>query len=117
MSEPLFEIINLNTPKEKNSKLNNFNLKLKKGEVHAVIGLEGSGKKNLTKALAGLINVKGSFYLENKLLENKISVLRENEIDFFFNRSSLVEQLSIEENLCLNNYPKFRFLPFINKKN
>ncbi len=115
MSEPFFEIINFNTLKEKNSKLNNFNLKLNKGEVHAVIGLEGSGKKNLTKALAGLINVKGSCYLDNKLLENKISILRENGIDFLFNSSSLVEQLSIEENICLNNYPKFRFLPFINK--
>jgi len=115
MSESFFEIINLNTPKQKNSKLNNFNLELKKGEVHAVIGLEGSGKKNLTKALAGLIDVKGTLYLNNKMLEIKISILRDNGIDFLFNTSSLVEQLTIEDNICLNNYPKFKSLPFINK--
>ncbi|RAK07852.1 ribose transport system ATP-binding protein [Halanaerobium saccharolyticum] len=115
MSESFFEIINLNTPKQKNSKLNNFNLELKRGEVHAVIGLEGSGKKNLTKALAGLIDVKGTLYLNSKMLENKISFLRDNGIDFLFNSSSLVEQLTIEDNICLNNYPKLKILPFINK--
>ncbi|TDX45116.1 ribose transport system ATP-binding protein [Halanaerobium congolense] len=115
MSEPVFEIINLSTPREKNSKLNNLNLELKKGEVHAVIGLEGSGKKHLSRALAGLIEVKGSLYLKNELIENKISVLRDNGVDFLFKSSSLIDQLSIADNICLNNYPKFKLIPFINK--
>ncbi len=47
------EIINLNVSIGKNQILRDFNLTVPKGEVHAIMGPNGTGKSTLAKALAG----------------------------------------------------------------
>ncbi|SFL40653.1 ATP-binding cassette domain-containing protein [Halanaerobium salsuginis] len=116
MLKSIFRIENLTALKPKVYNLSKINLSLAAGEIQAIVGLEGSGKKNLIQALAGLIETEGRVYLEEKQLDLKLANLRENKIDFIFYNSSLVDQLTIVENICLNRYPRLKFLPLVDKK-
>lgn len=113
MGDFLLEIQGLTTINLEGFNLNNINLSLFPGEVHAVVGLGGSGKKSLIEAIAGLIDVKGDIFLKGKPLDFKISLLRNKGIEFIFDTPSVVDELTVAENISLNRYPRYR-LPFIN---
>jgi zinc transport system ATP-binding protein len=49
------EIKNLNLSIGNNSILENINLKIKKGEIHCLIGPNGGGKSSLIKYLAPIL--------------------------------------------------------------
>ena len=49
----LLEIKNLKVSVEDHIILNNLNLKVQKGEIHAIMGPNGSGKSTLSKVVAG----------------------------------------------------------------
>lgn len=49
----ILEIKNLAASINKNEILKNLNLKIKKGEIHAIMGPNGSGKSTFSKVLAG----------------------------------------------------------------
>nr|YP_010208489.1 Iron-sulfur cluster formation ABC transporter ATP-binding subunit [Pseudo-nitzschia cuspidata]UBA15502.1 Iron-sulfur cluster formation ABC transporter ATP-binding subunit [Pseudo-nitzschia cuspidata] len=49
----LLEVKNLNVSIDDNKILKNFNLKINKGEIHAIMGPNGSGKSTFSKVLAG----------------------------------------------------------------
>ena len=53
MSAPLFEIQNLHVEVDGKKVLNGVNLTIRKGEVHAVMGRNGTGKTTLSYALMG----------------------------------------------------------------
>jgi len=50
---PLLEVKNLDVSIDENKILKNFNLKINKGEIHAIMGPNGSGKSTFSKVLAG----------------------------------------------------------------
>lgn len=52
-SNILLEIKNLKVSIEDNTILENLNLKIKKGEIHAIMGPNGSGKSTFSKVVAG----------------------------------------------------------------
>ena len=55
--------------------LNKFNLEIKSGEIHAIMGPNGTGKSTLTKVIMGDDNyeiVSGQIYFDDKLL-NELS--------------------------------------------
>jgi len=52
-SAPLLEVTGLSASINENSILKSLNLKVNKGEVHAVMGTNGSGKSTLSKVLVG----------------------------------------------------------------
>ena len=51
--KPILEIKNLNASINDIQILNNFNLKINKGEIHAIMGRNGSGKSTFSKIIAG----------------------------------------------------------------
>jgi Fe-S cluster assembly ATP-binding protein len=53
LNSPLLEIKNLQVSINDNEILKNLNLKINKGEIHAIMGPNGSGKSTLSKVLAG----------------------------------------------------------------
>ena len=52
-NSPLLEIKDLKVSINDNKILKNLNLKINKGEVHAIMGPNGSGKSTFSKVLAG----------------------------------------------------------------
>ena len=53
LSFPLLEVKDLQVSINENQILQNVNLKIHKGEVHAIMGPNGSGKSTFSKVLAG----------------------------------------------------------------
>ena len=53
LNSPLLEIKNLKVSINDNKILKNLNLKINKGEIHAIMGPNGSGKSTFSKVLAG----------------------------------------------------------------
>lgn len=53
LNSPLLEVKNLHVSIDDNKILKNLNLKINKGEIHAIMGPNGSGKSTFSKVLAG----------------------------------------------------------------
>ena len=53
LSSPILEIQDLKVSIEENEILKNLNLKVNKGEIHAIMGPNGSGKSTFSKVIAG----------------------------------------------------------------
>ena len=53
LNSPLLEVKNLHVSINDNEILKNLNLKINKGEIHAIMGPNGSGKSTFSKVLAG----------------------------------------------------------------
>jgi Fe-S cluster assembly ATP-binding protein len=70
----MLEIKNLNAVIKDQQILKNFNLKIKKGEIHAIMGTNGSGKSTLSKVLVGHPNYSithGEILFENTVINEK----------------------------------------------
>ena len=65
----MIEIKNLKTSIEDKKILNGLNLKINKGEVHAIMGPNGSGKSTLSYALSGKegYDVSGEILFKKKI--------------------------------------------------
>jgi len=50
---PILEVKNLKVSINENKILNNLNLKINRGEIHAIMGPNGSGKSTFSKVIAG----------------------------------------------------------------
>lgn len=53
LNSPMLEIKDLKVSINDNEILKNFNLKVEKGEIHAIMGPNGSGKSTFSKVIAG----------------------------------------------------------------
>jgi ribose transport system ATP-binding protein len=83
--------------------LNNVNFKVKKGEVHALVGENGAGKSTLMKVLDGVfIPEEGTIVINGK----EVSIKNTNDakdlgIGLIFQELNLVPSLSAAENVYL----------------
>lgn len=111
MDKPILEIKNMQA-----NIINNLNINLKAGEVHAIIGMEGSGKKELVQGLTGRLRVDGDIIFKNKNIKFGLSPLRDNNIQFVFANPVFFDEISIAENMSANNFPLKRFTPFIDHR-
>ena len=65
--------------------LKDFNLEIKSGEIHAIMGPNGTGKSTLTKVIMGDPNykiVKGKIYYNNEVI-NKMPVNERAKLGIF----------------------------------
>src|SRR5690625_1974326 len=87
--------------------LNDVNLKVETGEIHALIGENGAGKSTLMKVLSGvhpLGTYIGDIIYKNELCEFKdINESEELGIVIIHQELALIPELSIAENIFLGN--------------
>lgn len=90
-----------------------INLKVKKGEIHAIVGENGAGKSTLMKILNGLYDMTSGeiFYKGEKVNISSPSVAAHLGIGMVYQHFMLVENLSVAENMVLGFEPtKGKFL-------
>ena len=89
--------------------LDNVNLRVRSGEIHAIVGENGAGKSTLMKVLSGVYG-HGSYtgdidYLGQTRHFRGIKDSEEIGIIIIHQELALVPQLSIAENIFLGNEP------------
>ncbi len=86
--------------------LKNINLSIKEGSFVALTGTSGSGKSTLLHCLGGLDTpTSGEVYIHDVNLcrckEKQLAKIRREKIGFVFQNFSLLEELSVKENIVL----------------
>ena len=91
--------------------LNDARLACRKGETHVLIGENGAGKSTIVKILCGVVSRdKGEIYLNDEKIEIKSSFDAERYgIAAVFQELSLIQDLSVAENIFLGHEPVNRF--------
>lgn len=94
--------------------LSGINFEIKKGEVHVLLGENGAGKSTLMKILSGVHKATQGVI---KVGEKEFSFLtpetaRENGISVIYQELSVINELSIAENLFIGRLPMKKTLFF-----
>ena len=107
MSEYILEMQNIIKEFPGVKALDNVNFKVKRGEVHALVGENGAGKSTLMKVLSA-VYPHGTY--EGKIIingvEQKFSKTKDSEaagIGIIYQELTLVKQMNICENIYLGN--------------
>ena len=84
--------------------LSQASLVMKPGEIRALLGSNGSGKSTMAKVLGGLVgNQEGVISIQNKPVQiHSAKDALDRGIALAYQDYSLVDQLTVEENLFLN---------------
>ena len=104
----LLEMINISKEFPGVKALDNVQLKLSRGTVHALMGENGAGKSTLMKCLFGIYHAdSGEIYLEG----NKVSFLSAKQaldhgVSMVHQELNQVRQRNIMDNIWLGRYPK-----------
>ncbi len=86
--------------------LKDVSVSIEEGSFVALTGTSGSGKSTLMHCLGGLdIPTSGEVYIQDidlcKCKEKQLAKVRREEIGFMFQNFSLLEELSVKENIVL----------------
>ncbi len=101
----ILDIINLTLELNNKLILNNFNLSIKKGEIHCIIGEKDSGKSTFVKVLGGIYpsySYSGKIFFKGR--EVKFNSQRDSEdsgIGIVYQNTSLIPALNVYENIFL----------------
>ena len=87
--------------------LDNVNLKVEKGEIHALVGENGAGKSTLMNVLSGIYpygTYEGDIIYDGQVCKfDKISDSEEKGIVIIHQELALIPYMSIGENMYLGN--------------
>jgi len=107
MTEIILEMKNITKIFPGVKALDNVNLKVKQGEIHALVGENGAGKSTLMKVLSGVYQhgtYTGDILFKNELCEFKdIKQSEKLGIVIIHQELALIPFLSIAENIFLGN--------------
>jgi two-component sensor histidine kinase/ABC-type branched-subunit amino acid transport system ATPase component len=114
MGDFILQIKDLKSFNSKGEKIINLDIDLKAAEVHALVGDNDFTTRTFIDAISGQCkNAKGKVILNEKEFDiHQIDEL--NGLAFLFQRSKLVECLSVAENLALDNFPRRKIFRFVN---
>jgi ABC-type sugar transport system ATPase subunit len=119
MSYPILKILNINKKLSDYFSLKNISIELYKGEVHAIIGENGSGKSSLMNIIWGNLSMdSGEIYIDNMPVSiNSPATAKSLGITMIHQDSSLFEHFTIAENIFRDNLSyNNKFLKIINWK-
>lgn len=96
--------------------LDNVDLRIRKGQVHGLVGENGAGKSTLMKILSGIYKQdEGEIFVAGHNVSFKDAYeARKNSISLVHQEPQIVPSVSLAENVCLGGLPCGRV--FINKK-
>ena len=103
-SESILRLHQLSTTIDEGVALKNITLSIARGEIHAVVGGQGSGKSTLVKVIAGLLRGRGdNFFFDGRLIDRhsagnamRLGILTLHQ------EPSLLPGLSAVENVFMN---------------
>ena len=100
-NEPTLVLTNINLSFGSLKVLNNINLKLNAGEIHAVLGEHGAGKSSLAKLISGYISPQsGNIRLFKKNYDSiSLQEARTQKVHMIYQHSALNPYFTIAENL------------------
>ena len=88
---------------QKNKIVENFNLNLKRGEIHCLLGPSGCGKSTILHLIAGFLSVdSGQIKLENEVFDDGQGLFLPPEkrgLGVVFQESCLFPHLNVEKNI------------------
>jgi ABC-type sugar transport system ATPase subunit len=98
--------------------LNKVMLELKKGEIHALIGENGAGKSTLMKVLLGIYRCDSGeiIYRGKKINFTDPSMALKNGISMIHQEMSLVQSMTVAENIWLGQEKKFTHFGLLSEK-
>ena len=87
--------------------LQNVNLQLKAGEVHALLGENGAGKSTLIKVLGGIYHAEaGEIFIDGQKVEiNDVVAARHAGVSIVHQELVLVPYMTVAENIFLGREP------------
>ncbi|HHX69340.1 MAG: sugar ABC transporter ATP-binding protein [Miniphocaeibacter sp.] len=113
MSEFIIEMLGIEKSFSSNKVLKNVDFKLKKGEIHALLGENGTGKTTLMNILGGVIDYDlGEIIFDRKKIEHNMQGMLElrRKISFIHQELALLPDLTVAENLFFGQEIKNKFL-------
>lgn len=118
MSEAFLRSENINKYFGITHAVNNVSLEFNSGEIHGLIGENGSGKSTFCSMLSGIYPItSGNFYLEGKKLEISCLVdANKNGISMIVQELGTLPGLTVAENLFLGEEDQFMKGPIKNFK-
>ncbi|MDD3140093.1 MAG: sugar ABC transporter ATP-binding protein [Lachnospiraceae bacterium] len=114
--EPLLKMTGISKAFSGVKVLENINLDLRAGEVHALLGENGAGKSTLIKILGGAYTKDaGEIFVEgNKVNISDVESAKENGIRVIHQELMLVPEMTVAENIFMGQEPKNK-LGIVNK--
>lgn len=105
----MIEIKNLCAGYGKKQVLNDFSLKIEKGEILSIIGCNGTGKSTLLKTLAGVIDYEGQILLDTKNFKQMKAKERARKIAYLLQERNIPE-MTVKDAVLHGRYPYLEFL-------
>lgn len=98
--------------------LDDVNLAIKKGQVHAIVGENGAGKSTMMKILDGIYRAdEGQILIDGKAVEIRNSKDAEKHgIAMIHQELAFCPDMTIEENFVTNRHPLIGKTPFVDWK-
>ncbi|MEE8191043.1 MAG: ATP-binding cassette domain-containing protein, partial [Candidatus Scalindua sediminis] len=95
--------------------INNLSLKIYSGEVHGMIGENGSGKSTIVKCLSGVYQPTSGkiFYRGNPIVIHDPMMACSLGVATIYQELSLVPSLTVAENIYIGRLPRKERFPFI----
>ena len=109
MAKVLLEMKNITKTFPGVKALDNVNLQVEEGEIHALVGENGAGKSTLMNVLSGIYpygTYEGDIIYNGEVCQfNKIKDSEEKGIVIIHQELALIPYLTIGENMFLGNVP------------